>query len=54
MTKTEENKGKISAAKKEMESAAAQVKKVEKDTQKEQELYNSRMRAMYINGFDGL
>jgi len=53
MTKTEENKGKISVTKKAMESAAAQVKMVEKDTQKEQELYNSRMRAMYINGFDG-
>ena len=53
MTKTEENKGKISETKNEIESAAAQVKKVEKDTQKEQDLYNSRMRVMYINGFDG-
>ncbi len=53
MTKTEENKGKISETKKAMESAAAQVKKSEKDTQKEQELFNSRMRVMYINGFGG-
>jgi cell wall-associated NlpC family hydrolase len=30
-----------------------EVKRVEKEAQKEQELFNSRMRTMYINGFDG-
>ncbi|MBU3160828.1 C40 family peptidase [Clostridium frigoris] len=53
MTKTEENKGKISETEKAIKSAKAQIKKVESDTQKEQKLYNSRMRVMYMNGFDG-
>ena len=53
MTKTEENKGKIAETEKAIESATLQIKKVESDTQKEQKLYNSRMRVMYINGFDG-
>ena len=53
MAKTEENKGKIVQTEKEIESAIAQVKKVEEESEKEQELFNSRMRTMYINGFDG-
>lgn len=53
MTKTEENKVKILQTKKAIESAAAKAKQVEKDNQKEQELFNSRMRILYINGFDG-
>jgi cell wall-associated NlpC family hydrolase len=53
MAKTEENKGKISETEKAIESATAEVKQVEKESQKEQELFNSRMRTMYINGFDG-
>ena len=53
MTKTEENKVNILQTKKEIESAAARAKQVEKETQKEQELFNSRMRILYINGFDG-
>jgi len=53
MTKTEENKGEISETEKSIEIAAVQVKKVEKEAQKEQGLYNSRMRAMYINGSEG-
>jgi len=53
MTKTEENKVKILQTKKAIESAAAKAKQVEKENQKEQELFNSRMRILYINGFDG-
>jgi len=53
MTKTEENKGKISETEKSIESAALEVNRVEKDTKKEQELFNTRMRVLYINGFDG-
>jgi len=53
MAKTEENKGKISETEKAIESAAAEIKQVEKEAQKEQGLFNSRMRTMYINGFDG-
>ncbi|MBZ9688543.1 NlpC/P60 family protein [Clostridium estertheticum] len=53
MTKTEENKVKISETEKSIESAALEVKQVEKETQKEQELFNTRMRVLYINGFDG-
>ena len=53
MTKTEENKVKILQTKKAIESAAAKAKQVEKENQKEQELFNSRMRILYMNGFDG-
>jgi len=53
MAKTEENKGKIADTEKEIKSAIEQVKKVEEASEKEQELFNSRMRTMYINGFDG-
>ena len=53
MTKTEENKERISETEKSIESATEQVKKGEKDTQKEEKLFNSRMRVMYMNGFDG-
>lgn len=53
MSKTEENKAKISETEKEIESAMEQVKQIEKESEKEQEVFNSRMRTMYINGFDG-
>ncbi|MGK0465580.1 NlpC/P60 family protein [Clostridium sp.] len=53
MAKTEENKGKIAGTEKAIKSAAIEVKRVENEVQKEQKLYNSRMRTMYINGFDG-
>lgn len=53
MAKTEENKGKISETEKAIEGSVAGVKQVEKESQKEQELFNKRMRTMYINGFDG-
>lgn len=53
MAKTEENKRKISETEKAIKSAAIQVKKVETEAQVEQELFNSRIRSMYINGFDG-
>lgn len=52
MAKTEENKIKISETEKAIKKASAQVKQVEKEAQKQQELFNSRMRVMYINGFD--
>ncbi|WP_264174731.1 hypothetical protein [Clostridium estertheticum] len=42
MTKTEENKGKISETEKSIEVAAVDVKKVAKESQKEQGLFNSR------------
>jgi cell wall-associated NlpC family hydrolase len=53
MAKTEENKKKITETEKGIESAAAEIKEVEKESEKEQQLFNSRMRIMYINGFDG-
>ena len=52
MAKTEENKGKISETEKAIANAAIEIIKVEKESEKEQELFNSRMRTMYINGFD--
>ncbi|MCB2338721.1 C40 family peptidase [Clostridium estertheticum] len=53
MIKTEDNKGKISETEKSIEVAAVEVKKVAKESQKEQGLFNSRMRVMYINRSDG-
>ncbi|MBU3215361.1 NlpC/P60 family protein [Clostridium estertheticum] len=53
MIKTEENKRKISETEKSIEVAAVEVKKVARESQKEQGLFNSRMRVMYINGSDG-
>ncbi|MBU3191400.1 C40 family peptidase [Clostridium bowmanii] len=52
MAKTEENKIKISETEKAIEKSSAEIKQVEKKAQKEQELFNSRMRVLYINGFD--
>jgi cell wall-associated NlpC family hydrolase len=53
MAKTEENKGKINETEKAIQSATVEVNRVEKESEKQQELFNSRMRTMYINGFDG-
>lgn len=53
IAKTKENKVKISDAGKAIESAIMEIKQVEKEAQKEQELFDRRMRTMYINGFDG-
>jgi len=53
MIKTEENKGKISETEIAIGKSTAEVKQVEEQAKKEQELFNSRMRLMYINGFDG-
>lgn len=52
MAKTEENKGKISQTESEIKKSAAEVALVEKQAQKEQDLFNSRIRTMYINGID--
>ena len=52
MDKTEENKSKIDETEKAIKRSSAEVKQVLKQAQKEQELFNSRMRVMYINGFD--
>jgi len=52
MAKTEENKIKISETEKAIKKALTEIEKIEKEAQKEQELFNSRMRVMYINGFD--
>ncbi|MBW9153133.1 C40 family peptidase [Clostridium estertheticum] len=53
MIKTEENKRKISETEKSIEVAAVEVKKIARESQKEQGLFNSRMRVMYINRSDG-
>ena len=52
MAKTQENKSKISVTEKEIANAAVEIKEIEKESEKEQELFNSRMRTMYINGVD--
>jgi cell wall-associated NlpC family hydrolase len=53
MAKTEQNKVKIAETEKAIKSAVAEIKQVEKEAQAEQELFNKRMRTLYINGFDG-
>ena len=53
IVKTEENKAKITQIEKEIKSQGEEINKVENDAQKQQDLFNSRMRAMYINGYDG-
>jgi cell wall-associated NlpC family hydrolase len=53
MAKTKENKLKISQTQKAMVTAALEIKQVEKQSIKEEKLFNSRMRTMYMNGFDG-
>ena len=53
MAKTEENNIEIVQTEKAIKSAAEEINKVEKEAQKEQELFDKRMRTMYINGFEG-
>jgi cell wall-associated NlpC family hydrolase/lipocalin len=52
MAKTDENKGEISETERAIEKSTSEVKQVGEQAKKEQELFNSRMRVMYINGFD--
>jgi len=52
MAKTEENKIKISETEKAIKKSSAEIKQVEKEAHKEQQLFNNRIRVMYISGFD--
>jgi len=52
IAKTQENKIKISETEKAIQKASTEVIQVKKESQKEQKLFNNRMRVMYINGFD--
>ncbi|MBU3126825.1 C40 family peptidase [Clostridium tagluense] len=53
MAKTEENKIKILQTEKAIKSAVEEITKVGDEAKKEQELFDARMRTMYMNGFDG-
>ncbi|MGH4123009.1 MAG: NlpC/P60 family protein [Clostridium sp.] len=53
MAKTGENKIKILQTEKAIKSVAEEINKVGNEVQKERELFDSRMRTMYINGVDG-
>lgn len=53
MSKTEENKIQISLTEKAIKIALADIEKVEIRSENEKELFNSRIRTMYINGIDG-
>ncbi|GCD11012.1 C40 family peptidase [Clostridium tagluense] len=53
MAKTEENKIKILQTEKAIKSAVEEINKVGNEAKKEQELFDARMRNMYMNGFDG-
>jgi cell wall-associated NlpC family hydrolase len=46
-------KKKIQQSQNDIKAAQADIKKAEDDMQAEKELYNKRVRAMYINGIDG-
>ncbi|MCJ7688847.1 MAG: NlpC/P60 family protein [Clostridiaceae bacterium] len=53
MTKAEENKTKISMTEKAIKIAVVDIVEVEGRAESEEELFNSRIRTMYMNGFDG-
>ncbi|MEK6264958.1 MAG: NlpC/P60 family protein [Clostridium sp.] len=53
IVKTEENNVQISLTEKAIKIAILDIEKVECVVESQEELFNSRMRAMYINGFDG-
>jgi cell wall-associated NlpC family hydrolase len=51
--KTEENKLQINLTEKAIKIAVSDIEKVESRSESEEKLFNSRMRIMYMNGFDG-
>ncbi|MGH4118150.1 NlpC/P60 family protein [Clostridium sp.] len=53
MTKTEENKAEISLTEKAIKIAIVDIEKVEISETSQEKLFNSRIRTMYMNGFDG-
>ncbi len=53
MHQVEENKKQIKKIKEENIAAEKELKQAEEDLKKEQDIFNKRMRAMYINGIDG-
>ena len=53
MAKTEENNIEIVQTEKAIITAAEEINKVKKEAKKEQELFDKRMRTIYINGFEG-
>ncbi|MCY6960218.1 C40 family peptidase [Clostridium brassicae] len=53
MQQMEANKNKIQSIKTSIVSAEKDIKKAESEIKEEQELYNSRIRAMYMNGTGG-
>jgi peptidoglycan hydrolase CwlO-like protein len=53
MDKIKENKKQIDKAKEDIKTAEKELKQAEEDTKAEQDLFNKRMRAIYINGIGG-
>lgn len=53
MRQMNDTKKKIEQTQKDIKSAEVDIQKAEDDMQEEKELFNKRMRAMYINGVDG-
>ena len=53
MMDVKNNKNKITKTEKNMTSTEEEIKKSEKDIKKEKELFNDRIRAMYVSGTDG-
>lgn len=53
MNKIDNNKKQITAKEKDIKASETELKAAEGDMAKQKELFNSRMRALYINGTDG-
>jgi len=53
MDQIQENKNQISKIQNDIKITEQELKQSEEDLKKEQDLFNKRMRAMYINGVDG-
>src|SRR3712207_4729446 len=53
MREIQENKSKISSLQNDINRSQKEIVKAKKDIKEEQELYNQRMRAMYMNGVGG-
>ncbi len=53
LNKIEQNKNKITTTQKDIKTTEVKLKESEKNIKNEQELFNKRIRAMYVNGSEG-
>jgi peptidoglycan DL-endopeptidase CwlO len=53
MSEIEENRNKIKSIESDIDLAQSEIEKAQKDIEEEQELFNERIKAMYMNGIGG-